>query len=150
MVDFVVVRFVTADDPISKAIRFKTDSDVSHAEFVMPDGWMVGAHLDGGIQRRPADYEKVTVDHRVKLDRSNADEIYNSVLASVGTPYDWKAILGFLVAQPLSESGHLICSGFVAKVLLDFNVLFPIPKPVEQVDPDYLLGLLSQIGELHL
>jgi len=45
------LRFVTGDDWISNAIRVgERDGWCTHVEAVMPDGTLLGAHLDGGVQ----------------------------------------------------------------------------------------------------
>lgn len=55
------IRFVTGNDFISNAIRAgERDGWATHCEAVMPDGTLLGAHLDGGVMARPTGYDKGT------------------------------------------------------------------------------------------
>jgi len=55
----IVLRFVTGNSFVSAAIqRAEYGFWASHVEALMPDGTLLGAHIDGGVQARPRDYDK--------------------------------------------------------------------------------------------
>jgi hypothetical protein len=60
------LRFVTSSDPVSAGIRAAEYGFwASHVEAVMPDGALLGAHYDGGVQARSADYDAINFPKRI-------------------------------------------------------------------------------------
>src|SRR5579862_8668343 len=110
------IRFVTDDSPISRAIRLATKSLFSHTEIILEDGSYLGAHLDGGVQIRPASYMKPTLERRYAIPVT--DEQLKSMLdfaqSQVGKPYDSTDIIGTLLDFGWSRPGSWICSELVA------------------------------------
>ena len=52
------LRFVTCSDAVSAGIRAgEYGYWASHTEAVMPDGTLLGAHYDGGVQARKPGYD---------------------------------------------------------------------------------------------
>ncbi len=49
----VTLRFSTTDDPVSRLIRWRTVSPVSHVEFELKDGSTLGSRWPGGVRVRP-------------------------------------------------------------------------------------------------
>jgi hypothetical protein len=94
------LRFVTCGDLVSALIRDKTFCAYSHVEFVLNDGTTLGAHAEGGVAIRPANYDNFT-----KIAVFNVpvatDEVKASILAfamaQVGKPYDFGAIAGLVL-----------------------------------------------------
>jgi uncharacterized protein YycO len=77
-------------DPISAAIRFKTDSWASHSEFIDTEArTTLGARYDG-VKIRPC-----SKDHYSRIEQFTAANIthaYEWALTQVGKPYDFGAI----------------------------------------------------------
>ena len=116
----------------------------THVDLVLDDGYL-GAH-DHGIAFRPVGYDKVTLVHELFVDVPLPDEAAAQAfaLSKVGCPYDWEAILDFVLPIELHEPRHLICSAF-ARLTLEAGGFFPYPLavPAHATSPRDLLFLLS-------
>lgn len=152
------IRFVTCDDPFSDLIRAR-EGDMarwvgftpSHAElagFTTTDGkpGYLGAHDDGGVMVRPVGYDAATLTHElfvdVALPAENAACIW--ALSKVGSPYDWHAIIDYLVPDNFHEPNHFICSALCTGALERggaFTYLLALPWHL--VSPALLLLWLS-------
>ena len=115
-----IVRFVTQGGFVADAIRKVTFSQFSHAEIGTETGTWIGAHDDGGVQERPADYYSATFERRYAIPMSA--EQYAAAMAyarsKIGVKYDFEDILGLLIHRDMSADGTEICSMFVFQVLL--------------------------------
>jgi hypothetical protein len=114
------LRFVTCNDPVSAAIRWAEDYWASHVEAVLPDGYL-GAHANGGTLVRPKGYDKSTL-LREAFVTIPADDVMTAkwetfLRSKVGTPYDFSAILGFVLRDALHQKGHCICSALQNQAL---------------------------------
>lgn len=159
------LRFVTADDPISRLIRDQAGVCMpfapSHVEAVVPEGYL-GAHDDVGIAIR-----KVGYDHPLILNGKpcelfvdlSGDPVMDAafdkfIRGKIGTPYDWQSILDFLelpIDLNLHESKHLICSAFMFLALRAANrVPFAVTMPAHHVSPAVLLFALSMQVQIPL
>lgn len=145
MVAAVTLRFVSEDDPLSRLIKVLSPL-VSHAEFVTPDGYALGARYEGGVQKRPLDYASFTTEIHVEIPTAHADEVYAAAAAHIGEPYDWKAILGFVVEEDLHDPGHCICSAFCTEMLQANHVLHPSVFEPSETTPHDLLRMVEQLG----
>jgi hypothetical protein len=155
----IVLRFVRSKGFTSAAIVFREQTCMpftpSHVECVTPEGMWLGQHSDGGMQARKAGYDHSEVaimndGRRCELfvelpctqERYNA--FYAKAMASIGEPYDWKAILGFAVSWHEHDKFRAICS---AKMLLLLRACdyfqWPVVVPAHLVDPRDLLLMLS-------
>lgn len=114
------IRFITESDFISDAIRLVTFSRISHTEIATETGTWIGAHASGGVQERPADYCKPSIELAYIL--PVADSTYAKVLgfarSKIGTSYNFEDIAGLFVHHDISEHGHYICSMFVLEALM--------------------------------
>lgn len=92
----------------SAAIRYLSDSYVSHVDLVIPEtmrigtvwlkkGWLLGARLDGGVQQRPPGYAKFTHTVRVGVQVPNVKAAYAFAAKQLGKPYNKRAILDFFL-----------------------------------------------------
>ena len=138
-----IVRFVTQGGFVSGAIRRVTFSEFSHAEISTETGTWIGAHDDGGVQERPADYYKATFERRYAVPLS--DNQYAAAMAyarsKIGTPYSFADIAGLLFREEWGEASHgMICSSFVFNVLLAGSIvpLNVLEKYSYLVTPDTL------------
>jgi hypothetical protein len=101
----ITLRFVTADDPLSRLIRAQAGLCMpftpSHVEAWSRDGTAyVGQHLDGGMQARPVGYDITMTGRKEKLvdlpcSQSQFNAFHDFLESKIGEPYDWKSILGF-------------------------------------------------------
>lgn len=143
----------------------------SHVEAMTPDGkYYIGAHMDGGVLARPVGYDAGKIarlpdgyDKSVfpdglcdlQLDLGAARNVidsaewqdatfYKYLNDSVGEPYDWEAILGFVIPEHLHLTNHAICS---AKITLALRKCLwfahPVAAPAHLVDPRDLLLMIS-------
>jgi hypothetical protein len=142
------LRFVTAQDLVSDAIRFAEDFPYSHVEAVTPAGTFLGAHADGGVLDRPNDYDKgkFSAEHFVTIivDQLTQDKFYAYLQGKIGTPYDYQAILGFASRFDLHKTGAVICSA-LQTLALRACLYFPYPLavPAHEVSPRDLALMLS-------
>ena len=138
-----LIRFVTQGGFVSEAIREVTFSEFSHVEIGTETGTWIGAHYDGGVQERPANYYTATLERRYAIPMT--DEQYAAAMAyarqKIGTPYSFADIaeLLFHVDRGTDDNG-LICSWFVFMVLLagGIQALNVLPGYANKVTPDSL------------
>lgn len=151
----VCIRFIADRSFVSRAIRFRTDGDVSHVEFVSLDASgapidTFGAHLQGGVIRRPYDYCKPTFEEWYTF--PGVEETYQAALGFAGEKYNVRGIFHLLfgVKAPFYDPRKMICSILVgyanrlawaqgkAPLLLNMNV------PTWQMTPQLLYAACTQ------
>lgn len=148
------IRFVTGNDFVSNAIRVgERDGWCTHAEAVLPDGSLLGAHIDGGVQIRPAGYDKATMTRELIVDLSgypgivmgdNTDGRFLAFLqAQVGKPYDVTAIAGLALDRNWREDDSWFCSELMAAALEKCGYLPPLSSADNHISPRDLLLVLS-------
>jgi len=162
------LRFCTSHTLTSQLIRWQAGTSMpftpSHVEALTQDGEnYIGAHIEDGVRMRRVGYDTDTL--MTLADGTKADRIvslpcpdeqeaafYTLLHAKVGTPYDWKAILGFEVpGVHLHDFGHLICSAFMTSLLRAKGVewfRWPLTKPFHHISPDLLFAILSTHVEI--
>jgi hypothetical protein len=143
------IRFVTGNDPISVGIRAAEYGFwATHAEAVMPDGTLLGAHVDGGVQARPADYDKgkFTRDLIVPIAVDDATaQVFHAFLSSqIGKPYDIEAILAFVARRDWQRPDAWFCSELVAAALVACRwFASPLATEFNHITPRDLLLIIS-------
>ena len=101
-------QFSTETGIGSTAIRYLSDSSVSHVDLVIPEdmrvgmvylkkGWLLGARLNGGVQQRPPNYAKFTRTLRVGVQVPDVKAAYTFAAKQLGKPYNKRAILDFFL-----------------------------------------------------
>jgi hypothetical protein len=143
------LRFVTCNDQISALIRWAEDDWRSHVEAVLPEGYL-GAHAQGGVQVRPVGYDRTILIREefvdVPADPAVARRFEAYLRAHVGEPYDFAAILGFMLRDDMHAKAHAICSALQVEALADCGVARDLPLPSCQISPRdlrlYLAGIL--------
>jgi|GEM_PF-1180879 uncharacterized protein YycO len=141
-------RLVTADDVVSDCIRFISRGQVSHVEFILPDGTQtIGAHLDGGVAIRPL--EKCAVDYRFQAQCT--DEQYTSAMDflswQVGKPYDLTNIAGILLNRDWHKGSSWICSELWAATLEAGHLIGKLGTTINAFTPnDSLIVSLAMFG----
>jgi len=155
-----IIRFIQGSEFVSKLIVLQEKTAMpftpSHVEAVMPDGFYLGAHIDGGVEERMPGYDAATiaVDPITGKKREllltleampEQDAAFHAFLLSkVGKPYDWHAILGFLLPEHEHAPEHVICSALITLALRACNWFpFPLAAPAHLIDPRDLLLLIS-------
>jgi hypothetical protein len=156
------IRFVTGSDFISNAIRIgERDGWATHAEVVMPDGTLLGAHIDGGVQARPAGYDKTKMTRELIVElsfgnfvdivgsgRQDAidrmeDAFYTFLRAQLGKPYDVSAIAGLALDRDWRLADSWFCSELVAAALEQCDYLPKLSAADNHISPRDLLLVLS-------
>src|SRR4051794_17860996 len=89
----ITLQFSTQPGIGSSLIRALTWSNFSHVDFVLPDGSLLGARQDGGVQVRPRNYAKFTAAISYMVDAP--DKVLDAARSQIGKPYDWRGILNF-------------------------------------------------------
>lgn len=104
---------------VSRAIRWLTHSWCSHVDIVMPDGSLLGAHLQTGVLVRPAGYAPFTQARILGLPagKTTTDHFYDFSLSQVGKPYDLTAILAFVANREWQTPDRWFCSELIAAAL---------------------------------
>jgi hypothetical protein len=98
---------------ITEGIDKLTRAEISHVDFVTPEGTLIGAHIEGGVQERPADYAKFGLRIRVTFPVTDdqADAALAYARSKIGTRYDAEGILGIAIGDSRLHNAHdLICS----------------------------------------
>lgn len=142
----IILRFVGGDDNfVSRAIRADSGGFwCVHVETLSPEGTLIGAHLDGGVQARARDYDAGTFSREeyvtIPATDTEAAAFYAFIRSQVGKPYDL-AVIAALAASDIvgprdwREPDSWICSeviaaaleaaGTIPKVVIDINHLTP-------------------------
>jgi len=148
----IVIRFVRslglASDGIVALEKTAMPFTPSHVEAVTPDGFYLGAHLDGGTQKRPKNYDAGGFSHELFLTleatEDQAGAFYTFLDKHIGEPYDWRAILGFLLPKHEHTPNHAICSALISLALRACEYFrWPLATPAHLIDPRDLLLIIS-------
>ena len=145
----ITLRFVTCDDAVSGGIRFAEYGFwASHVETLTPDGKLLGAHYDGGVQARDRYYDKGKFSRElfVKLpaDEAMTNAFYAWNEDQIGKPYDLDAIAAFVARRDWREDGAWFCSEQMAAGLEEVKYFpFPLAADLNKVMPRDLLLILS-------
>jgi len=147
-----IIRFVQGTEFSSRLIvaQEKTAMPFTpfHVEARTADGFDLGAHSDGGVQKRPVGYDKATTAHELLLTLDATAEqdaaFWKFLGGHIGEPYDWHAIIGFVLPEHEHVFEHAICSALITLALRACN-WFPAPlaAPAHLIDPRDLLLLIS-------
>lgn len=148
-----IVRFVQGSGFESLAIMAQEKTAMpftpSHVEGLTADGgFYIGAHLDGGVQKRPVGYDKPSTVHELllKLDATPEQDakFYAFLESKIGQPYDWQAIIGFILPEHEHVLNHSICSALVTLALRACGWFeSPLAAPAHLINPRDLLLIIS-------
>lgn len=114
------LRFIQENNIGSWAIRFWTWSPWSHVEFLidnidnLPAGYL--SAREDGVQLRPLDYCKPTKEIFGTINCSSeiAAKVLDFAISQIGKPYDFTALLSFVIHRDWLEPDSWICSELVA------------------------------------
>jgi hypothetical protein len=139
----ILLRFVHCTDPVSDAILVDTGGLYSHVEAVTPEGKYLGAHANGGVLARPADYDAGKFD-REQFMELTADDVmtaafYHYLNAVIGEPYAFDAIADFVLHLDIHLQHRVICSALQTLALRGcdfFSVPLSVPDvPAHKISP---------------
>jgi hypothetical protein len=156
----ITLRFVSSNDLVSRVIRgAELGFHYQHVEAKLPDGTLLGAHINGGVLARPAGYdttydEDLYVEVPCSSEQAAAFEAF--LWSQVGKPYDVVALAemadGALTGEapdwPNSQSW--ICSALQTAALLTAGIIKSAPATVRLATPRDVLvacAALTSIGE---
>lgn len=144
------IRFVSGKDATSLAIRADTKSLWSHVEAVTPDGFYLGAHADGGVQKRKPGYDATWLNAEQIIDLAEtrpgqADAFYGFLNDHIGEPYDYGAILDFIIPDiEAHQQAHAICSALQTLALRSCGWFgTPLSELAHKVSPRDLMLIIS-------
>lgn len=146
------IRFVEGSEFDSQAIialeKVALPFTPSHVEAVTPDGFYLGAMFSGGVQKRPIGYDNGKFNNEKILTlEATADQdklFYGYLEKHIDEPYDWEAILGFLIPENFHNSNHTICSALITQALRASSWFrFQLAVHSHLVDPRDLLLMIS-------
>lgn len=118
----IVLRFVDGHDMVAAGIRAAEYGFWAiHTEALMPDGTLLGAHIEGGVEARPHDYDagQYTKELYVSIPASPemTDRFYSFLRAQLGKPYDVDAIAAFVAGRDWQRPDAWFCSELQAAAL---------------------------------
>jgi hypothetical protein len=155
------LRFVTGNDFVSRSPTRMALYTSRRVEAIMPDGTWLGAHLDGGVQARPAEYDRATRTREliVEIDAGNwafapnatapvlsgprENRFHDFLRAQVGKPYDLTAIAGLALGRDWRTPDSWICSELQAAALEACGYLPKLSAADNHISPRDLLLVLS-------
>jgi hypothetical protein len=144
----ITLQFVTYNDAGSWAIRTFQRGWCSHVDSVMDDGRLLGARSDGGVQIRPANYEKFSRVERAVISVPYYKEraYWEFLKAQVGKPYDKLAIAAFAFNRDWRTPDAWFCDELVAAGLEQAEVVRKLAPCVNRLDVRDLYLVVSAIA----
>ncbi len=142
----ILQRFIKNRGLASDVIAEDTDSLFSHAEFGTPEGTWIGAHIDGGVQERAADYCDPVRDYRYEIPLPSElalEQWLTLIRADIGLDYNVTGILGLATHIRALNNPHAVdCSEWCAEKLIEFlgapKVLNVLPERAYLITPEDL------------
>lgn len=145
----ITLRFVTSDSPISFGIRAAEYGFwASHVEALMPDGSLLGAHVEGGVLARARDYDKGKFIQELYVEIPAEPVVvaaFHAFLRSqLGKPYDKEAILAFVARRDWQDPDAWFCSELQAAALSACGwFASPLATEFNHITPRDLLLIVS-------
>lgn len=143
----VKIRFVDRSGLLSKAIKLWTWSDISHVEFVFPDGYL-GADFPDGVKVRPFNYCNPTKEWFgvIECTDTQAKQVEAFARAQIGKPYSVLGILGFIVKHDFNKQGSWFCSELVYAAFQAAGIKLLNISDIDRISPvDVFESALVQI-----
>ena len=109
------ILFCRSNTFVSWAIRLLTWSEFSHVVLVTPTGTCIEATWPR-VHEVTRDFVNGDNDVVVEVELPCLDPVEATWWArgQIGKPYDWRALLGFLIHRDWTEGQHWFCSELVA------------------------------------
>ena len=100
----------------------------THCDAVLPNGCLLGARFDGGVQIRSANYDAggFSRELRVSIPATDAQAslFYDFLYDQIGKPFDWQAILTFYFPRDWQVPDSWYCDELLASALAKCGI-FP-------------------------
>lgn len=142
-------RLVTCSDPVSLAIRIKTECKYSHIEFIFIEDALptLGAHADGGVARRPINYDTFTAVWNFEIDvtQQQYNDTKAAAVAQLGKKYDFTAIAGIEFDRDWRATDSWFCSELFIFALEEGKVINRLDYSINHVTPAHALLILSSM-----
>ena len=154
----IIIRLVTCRDHTSGIIRRgELGFWASHAELLTPDGFLLGAHIDGGVMKRVRDYDKGQWIQElivgVPATATQEIDFWNFANSQIGKPYDIEAIVKLAEGEltgfvTLSDNAGVswICSAYVTGCLLAAGLVHCAPSSLRLTSPRDLMQMLAALA----
>lgn len=147
------LQFSRQADPISSAIAWFTQGDLSHVDAVLPSGSLLGARSDKvggirpGVRMRPPHYTEwaLTVTFEIPCTEAQALDFWGFLYNQIGKPYDTSAIWGFVFGRDWREQDSWICSELQAAALEHAGIAQPLYLTANKISPNSLCLLVSAL-----
>ncbi len=135
----VTLIFARSRSPISWAIRVFTWSRwshvaVAHAGMVIESQAPRGVQVGTEIAMRGRYSETATV----AFDHPDPDALIGAMRSQLGKPYDYRAIVGFLVRRDWTSPRHWFCSELIAWAFAQTGRPLFRPGELARVTPEHL------------
>jgi hypothetical protein len=153
------LRFVAGDDLFSRIIRgAQLGFSLTHVEAVTPEGTLLGAHTDGGVQNRTPGYDEGRWTKQLFVDlpatTAQAHAFYSFLIGQVGKAYDMDALAEMaegVLGIPLPDApAHLatawICSALQTAALLTAGIVRAAPATVRRATPRDVLCMCAALA----
>lgn len=136
-----ILRWIAESGFISGAIRYVTNSEMSHCE-VWTGSSFISAYLDGGVHEQPPNYTSPSWErwYAIPCTASQYKNAMDWAWSRIGTPYDKTDILGLLLHFDISSPNGIICSWFCFEYLMAAGIqpLNVLEEFANLVTPDAL------------
>jgi uncharacterized protein YycO len=105
--------------PISRIIRWFTDSEYSHAAIVVDANILVESHLFSGVSiitMEEIDEEYTVMEPKIPLSEKEKETMRKALYGMIGTPYDLFQIFGYLFSSlfqgknMMNNPNFMVCS----------------------------------------
>jgi hypothetical protein len=148
-----IIRFVQGKKTYLTSLDIEARENIamplspSHTEMLSHDGKSyLGAHIEGGFMARPVGYDRGQYDKELFIDLGpDGDDAAYAYLDSImNEPYDWTAIIDYLLPVDWHKMNHLICSAAMTLTLRK-KLFFPwpLPLPAHLTSPRDLLAMVG-------
>ena len=109
----ITLQFSSTKGLISKLVQFRTWSWASHVDIVMKDGRLLGASWKNGVAIRDFDADDYDRVERYTVDTDDP-YIVSTAMTKLGSGYDFKGVLGFILRKDIQDKNSWFCSEFIA------------------------------------
>ena len=157
MSNYIVIGLYHGRSWMSKFIQWRTWSPISHASVFSKDlktvweAWPKGGVQKNDFWKGPHKSETRIDLFRVYCTEEQAKEIYEYLDGKIGSQYDWKAIVGFVLRIPMEGLVELFCSQLVFDACKESGIA--LLKRIEsfKVSPGdlYVSPLLNYVGTIY-
>lgn len=152
--DTIKLQFVCEAALSSRAIAWFSSGHMSHVDYMLDDGTLLGARDDAvggkppGVQIRPQGYAKwIRREVMTVSCTTNEKKVYQDFLLNeIGKPYDSEAIWAFFFNRNWREKDSWICSELQAAAGEKSGILQPLYLTANKIVPVSCALAFSAVG----